>query len=400
MVLYFVDSHYHLIEVQSSEKELFENKYNNDDYLIMKIINDSSSEKFTDFIICDFIDFIKYNDVSLTHLSEQSAKKDDNYYRVFSIKKCEASNQINKLNEKNKEEKDERGYLDLLKEIIYTGDYRETRNAKTFSLFGRTLKFDLKEKYPLLTTKRTFFRGVIEELIFFLQGKTNSKLLEEKGINIWKGNTSKEFIKKMGFEYEEGDMGPMYGFNWSHFGAEYKGMNHQYSDDEGYNQIKKVLELIKSDPHSRRILFTTFNPQEAEKGVLYPCHGLISQMYCIEKDGFKYLSLNTYQRSADAFLGLPFNIASYGALVYLFCKILGPEYKPGELIINLGDLHIYENHVEQCLEQISRKGYQFPKLNIKDFKMQSLGDFSKLKYEDFELIDYKCHNTIKADMVA
>jgi thymidylate synthase len=163
-----------------------------------------------------------------------------------------------------------------------------------------------------------------------------------------------------------------------------------------------VIQLLKKDPHSRRILFTTYNPEVAKDGVLYPCHGLISQLYINEREGFKYLSLNTYQRSADAFLGLPFNIASYGALVYILCKIMGPEYKPDELIINLGDIHIYENHIDQCMEQIGRKGYKFPKLNIKDFDRQSLeeGDFSQLKYEDFELINYKSHTTIKADMIS
>ncbi len=323
--------------------------------------------------------------------------KDNNQlYRVFDIQ-FENNEKIEMT-----EEEDERAYLNLLKELIEKGDYRETRNAKTFSLFGRTLNFDLKDKYPLLTTKRTFFRGVIEELIFFLQGKTDSKELEQKGIKIWNGNTNKQFLQKMNLPYEEGDMGPMYGFNWLHFGAKYHGMNHDYSG-EGVNQIKDVIYLLKNDPHSRRILFTTYNPEVAKDGVLYPCHGLISQLYINERDGYKYLSLSTYQRSADAFLGLPFNIASYGALVYILCKILGPEYKPDELIINLGDIHIYENHIEQCMEQINRQGYKFPKLNIKDFELSKCleeGDFSELKYEDFELKDYKCHSTIKADMVA
>ncbi len=357
------------------------------DYLIIKLQDlkehEGLSGKFNNFKIKEFIEFIKDG---------------ENYYRIYEVLL------INKNpfeTDQNIEDKDERAYLDLLNELIFKGDYRETRNAKTFSLFGRTLKFDLKDKYPLLTTKRTFFRGVIEELIFFLQGKTNSKLLEEKGINIWKGNTNKEFLEKMNLPYEEGDMGPMYGFNWVNFGAKYKGMNYNY-EGEGVNQIKDVIQLLKNDPHSRRILFTTYNPEVAKDGVLYPCHGLISQLYVNERNGFKYLSLNTYQRSADAFLGLPFNIASYGALVYILCKIMGPEYKPDELIINLGDIHIYENHIEQCMEQIGRKGYKFPKLNIKDFEGQSSEDcdFSGLKYEDFELIDYKCHTTIKADMVA
>lgn len=398
MVVYFVDSNYYLlsnyqptyfevlllrgynnlVEQQASMKS-FQNachpyvKFM--DYLIVKLTHSKPmGEKLSNFVIKEFYEFLRDG---------------DDYYRVFYIQSNSSEVPTNE-----KEEMDEREYLNLLKEIIYMGDYRVTRNAKTFSLFGRTLKFDLKDKYPLLTTKRTFFRGVIEELIFFMKGNTNTKLLEEKGVNIWKGNTCKEFLDKMNLPYKEGDMGPMYGFNWNHFGADYMGSDQEYG---GYNQIEKVIELIRTDPHSRRILFTTFNPVEADKGVLYPCHGLISQIYVIEKEGIKYLSLNTYQRSADAFLGLPFNIASYSALVYLFCKMLGPEYKPGELVINLGDLHIYENHLDQCIEQISREGYQFPKLNIKEFDGF---DFNHLEYEHFELIGYKCHNTIKAEMVS
>ncbi len=391
MSCYFVDKNFYKIDdLGAYEKKLIERyEINNNlgyNYLIVKLKEYEKSnlemKKIDSYEIIEFIEFIKNN---------------ENYYRIYKILLKDKLKDIDEI----EEEKDERAYLNILKELIEKGDYRETRNAKTFSLFGRTLKFNLKDKYPLLTTKKTFFRGVIEELIFFLQGKTNSKLLEDKGINIWTGNTNKDFLQKMNLPYDEGDMGPMYGFNWLHFGAKYKGMNNEYKD-EGVNQIKDVIKLLKNDPHSRRILFTTYNPEVAKEGVLYPCHGLISQLYINERDGYKYLSLSTYQRSADAFLGLPFNIASYGALVYILCKILGSEYKPDELIINLGDIHIYENHVEQCMEQISRKGYKFPKLEIKDFVAQSLeeGDFSGLKYEDFELKDYKSHKLIKAEMVA
>lgn len=395
MEIYLVDKYDNILVKNNYEKTDYEDK------LIEEIKKLKEIEK-------KIIIIQKLNDLNKTDELEQHFEKLKKYKILNFINIYKDNNQLYRAfeiqfenNEKIEmtEEEDERIYLNLLKELIEKGDYRDTRNAKTFSLFGKTLKFDLKDKYPLLTTKRTFFRGVIEELIFFLQGKTNSKLLEEKGIYIWNGNTNKDFLRKMNLSYEEGDMGPMYGFNWLHFGAKYKGMNYDYND-EGVNQIKDVIQLLKKDPHSRRILFTTYNPEVAKDGVLYPCHGLISQLYINERDGFKYLSLNTYQRSADAFLGLPFNIASYGALVYILCKILGSEYKPDELIINLGDIHIYENHIEQCIEQISRKGYKFPKLNIKDFKMNKEGDFSELKYDNFELKDYKCHSTIKADMVA
>ena len=296
----------------------------------------------------------------------------------------------------------ETSYLGLLQEILENGDYRQTRNGGTYSLFGKNIRFNLKNQFPLLTTKRVFFRGVIEELLFFLRGETNSKKLEEKNINIWKLNITSSFIQSRNLPYEEGDMGPMYGFNWLHYGAQYRGMNENY-ENEGMNQIDQVLHLLKHDPFNRRIIMTTYNPLCAEEGVLYPCHGIVTQFYVKEKEGKKYVSCLTYLRSNDMFLGSPFNIASYAALTYLFCKILNDdetqnveeEYIPDELIMNIGDCHIYEEHKEACMEQISRIPFEFPKLQILHKK-----HYKDYVYEDFELIDYQCHSTIKAVMKA
>lgn len=182
-------------------------------------------------------------------------------------------------------------YLQLLSEIMNTGDKRLGRNGYTYSLFGRELKFDLEQGFPLLTTKRMFWKGIVEELLFFIRGNTNSKLLEEKGVNIWKGNTSKEFIKKCGLPYEEGDMGQIYGFNWRHFGTEYKDCKTDYTG-KGFDQLQKVVEEIKNNPTSRRIVMSDFNPATAHKGVLYPCHSLILQFYVEESK----LSVKMYQR--------------------------------------------------------------------------------------------------------
>ena len=293
---------------------------------------------------------------------------------------------------------DEQIYLHLLKKIYELGDERQTRNAITKSLFGEKLEFDLHNNvFPLLTTKKMFLRGIFEELIWFLKGETNSKMLEEKKVNIWKKNSSKEFLESMNLNYEEGDIGNMYGFQWNHYGTEYLGCKENY-EDKGFNQIEYCLNLLKKDKFSRRIIMTTYSPSEANKGVLYPCHGLIVQWYVKEVNQINYLSCHMYQRSADAFLGVPFNISSYSLLTYLFCEILNNDnlkFKPDKLIISFGDIHIYEDHYKQIKEQINRKPYCFPKLFIKNKK--SLKDF---EWSDIEIKNYKYHEKIIAKMIA
>ena len=293
----------------------------------------------------------------------------------------------------------EQQYLDILKDLIQYGDFRKTRNACTYSSFGKQIEFDLKEGYPLLTTKRLSFKIVFEELLFFLQGKTDTKELSDKGIKIWEGNTTRKFLDSLGLSYEEYDMGPMYGWQWSHFNAEYKGAKADYTG-QGKDQIKECLDLLKKDPHSRRILLTAYNPLQAHQGVLFPCHSLIIQFY-VEK-GHR-LSVHMYQRSADVFLGLPINIASTSLLCHLFCEALnndetytGPRFLPGRVIISLGDVHLYENHYEQAITQILREPYPFPQLKFKR-KVNKLNDF---KLDDIEIENYLAHPTIKADMVA
>jgi thymidylate synthase len=288
-----------------------------------------------------------------------------------------------------KKEYPESNYLNLLEEIIYTGNTRKTRNGFTNSTFGRTIEYDISEKFPLLTTKKVFFRGIIEELLFFLRGKTDSKLLEEKGINIWKGNTSTEFINSVGLSYKEGDMGPMYGFNWLHYNAKYNGCDSDYTN-QGFNQLEHVIKLLKEDPYSRRIIMTSYNPSVASEGVLYPCHGISIQFYVRDFNNTKYVSCSMYQRSADIACGVPYNIASYAALVYILCSYLGDDYKPDRLIINFGDVHLYEEHINEALVQIKRIPYDFPELEIKKFK-----NFNDLKFEDFNLINYNSHEAIK-----
>jgi thymidylate synthase len=294
----------------------------------------------------------------------------------------------------NKKECSETNYLNLLEELIYAGNSRQTRNGLTNSVFGRTIEYDISEKFPLLTTKKVFFRGIIEELLFFIAGKTDTKLLEAKGVNIWKGNTSTEFIKSVDLPYREGDMGPMYGFNWLHFNAVYTGCDADYTN-KGFNQLEQLIRLLKEDPYSRRIIMTSYNPAVASDGVLYPCHGIAIQFYVRDLNDKKYVSCSMTQRSADIACGVPYNIASYAALVYIICSHLGDEYKPDRLIMNFGDIHLYEEHINEALVQIKRTGYEFPSLDINKFE-----NFSDLTFEHFNLKDYQCHEPIKYIMKA
>jgi len=279
--------------------------------------------------------------------------------------------------------KGESEYLKLGKTILNDGHLRETRNGKTLSLFGKKLELDIREGFPLLTTKKMFFRGIVEELLFFISGKTDTKILENKGINIWKGNTCKEFLKDKGLDYQPGDMGPMYGFQWRYFNAEYKGSNDTYTG-KGLDQLANIIYELKTNPTSRRLLMTAYNPLQADKGVLYPCHSIVIQFYV--NDG--NLSCKMYQRSADYFLGLPFNIASTALLLEIIAKEC--ELKPEKIIITMGDIHIYEEHIRPVKEQVERLPYTFPQLKIKKEQIYNY------VFEDFELIGYNCYDTLKA----
>ena len=292
----------------------------------------------------------------------------------------------------------EQEYLNILKNIITNGNLLQTRNGNTISIFNQVLKFDLQKGFPLLTTKKIFTKGIIEELLFFLKGDTNANHLDEKGVKIWNANTSREFLDKSGLNYETGDMGAMYGFVWRHYGEDYQGMNH--NNYQGFDQIEYCLNLLKTDPFSRRILMTTYDPSNAKKGVLYPCHG-ISIIFNVGHDYKLHCSMT--QRSADFFLGVPFNIASYALLIHLFCEVInnditytGPKFIPGELMLSFGNVHIYENHYTQCIRQILREPKQFPKLEFTK-KITSLTD---IVLEDIKIVNYQRYPGIIAKMVA
>lgn len=280
-------------------------------------------------------------------------------------------------------------YLNALKDIIENGEKRNTRNSITYSKFSVKLDFDISNSFPLLTTKKMYMKGIIHELLWFISGNTNSKDLENNNVNIWKGNTSREFLDSVKlYNYEEGDCGPIYGFQWRHFGAKYKGMHENYNE-QGIDQLQNCINLIKNNPSSRRIFMSAWNPVDLEEMCLPPCH--VSYQFYVSSN--KELSCIMYQRSADMFLGIPFNIASVSLLTYIIAHLT--DTTPHKISIMIGDAHIYENHIEQVKLQLSRVVYEPPILKINK-KYDNINDY---KYEDFKVENYKCHPNIKADMV-
>ena len=287
---------------------------------------------------------------------------------------------------KNSEENE---YLKLIEEIIYKGDKKPDRTGTcTRNLFGKSLRFDLSNgTIPLLTTKKVFWRGVAEELLWFISGCTNANKLKEKGIHIWDGNSSRNYLNSLGLKHrEEGDLGPVYGHLWRHFGADYKNMHTNY-ENKGVDQLKNAIDLIKNNPNSRRIVVTAWNPSVFKEIVLPACH-MIFQFYVSNGK----LSCQMYQRSADIGLGVPFNIASYSLLTHLIAHCTGLE--PGEFIHVLGDAHVYENHIDPLKEQLTREPRKFPTLKINTNNK----NIDKFKYEDFEILNYNPHKNIKMKM--
>lgn len=275
-------------------------------------------------------------------------------------------------------------YLNLLKELINSGNIKNDRTGTgTLSLFGKQMKFSLRKSFPILTTKKVFWRGIVEELLWFIRGSTNSLELSNKKINIWNENSSRKYLDSIGLtDRQEGDLGPIYGFQWRHYGAEYKDMFTDYSN-KGIDQLKYVIDKIKNNPDDRRMLIVSWNPVDIPKMALPPCHCLV-QFYVANNE----LSCQLYQRSADMGLGVPFNIASYALLTCIIAKIT--DLKPGDFIHCIGDCHLYRNHVDNIKLQLERKPREFPVLKIKTDK-KNIEDFT---YEDFILENYNPYDSI------
>ena len=279
-------------------------------------------------------------------------------------------------------------YLEALKYVLENGTGREDRTGVgTRAVFGMQMRFNMEDGFPVVTTKKFAFKSMAAELLWFIKGSTDAKLLQAKNIRIWDGNSTREFLDASGFhDRQVGDLGPVYGFQWRHFGAEYKTCDDQYTG-QGIDQLKDVIERIKTNPNDRRIMLTAWNPVDIPKMALPPCHCLV-QFYVANGE----LSCQLYQRSADTGLGVPFNIASYALLTYMIAHVT--NLKPGDFVHTFGDTHVYLNHIEPLKEQLERKPRPFPKLNIKR-QVSSIDDF---KFEDFEIIGYDPYPAIKMDM--
>ena len=288
-------------------------------------------------------------------------------------------------------------YLDLCRKVLEEGTYKDDRTGTgTYSIFGYQTRYNLEEGFPLVTTKKVFLRGIIHELLWFINGGTNIKYLVDNNVHIWddwaykeyknsidyKGETMQEFVDKIKsldkddlFVRMYGELGPIYGMQWRNF------------NDEGVDQLANLIDQIKTNPNSRRLIISAWNPCEVDKMALPPCHSFM-QFYVINGK----LSCQLYQRSADIFLGVPFNIASYSLFTMMIAQVCG--LKPGEFIHTMGDAHIYTNHVEQIKVQLSREPKLLPKMKINP-NVKSIFDF---KIEDFELEGYEPWPKIKGEV--
>ena len=257
-------------------------------------------------------------------------------------------------------------YLDLLQDIMDNGQDADNRTGiYARKVFGRQMRFDLNDGFPLVTTKKVYLRAIIHELIWLLSGNTNIKYLHDNNVTIWDE-----------WADENGDLGPVYGHQWRNFNS------------QGIDQIKDVIERIKKNPQDRRLIVTAWNPAQIEQMALPPCHCFFQ--FDVTPDG--RLNCQLYQRSCDMFLGVPFNIASYSLLTMMVAQVCG--LKPGEFVHTLGNAHIYSNHFDEVRLQLSRRPYPLPQMKINP----DIKDIDDFKFEDFELVNYQCHPAIKGDV--
>ncbi|AEW69584.1 thymidylate synthase [Helicoverpa zea nudivirus 2] len=274
---------------------------------------------------------------------------------------------------------EEHQYLNTIRSIIETGNRRMDRTkVGTLSHFGVMHRYSLRDNnLPLLTTKTVFVKGVIEELLWMISGSTNAKELSRKGVHIWSGNSSRSVLDSLGFtDRQEGDLGPVYGFQWRHSGTKYVDCETDYSG-QGVDQLQTIIDTLKTNPTDRRIVMCSWNPADLHQMALPPCHCL-AQFYSYDGK----LSCLMYQRSADMGLGVPFNIASYSMLTHMIAHITG--LKAHEFVHTIGDAHVYLNHIEPLKVQLEREPRPFPKLEFAR-KVENIDSF---KYEDFIIKGY------------
>ncbi len=259
-------------------------------------------------------------------------------------------------------------YLDLMEKALKEGKEKSDRTGTgTLSLFGYQMRFDLQEGFPMVTTKKLHLKSIIYELLWFLNGDTNVKYLQDNGVRIWNE-----------WADENGDLGPVYGKQWRSW---------ETSDGKSVDQVKWLINEIKTNPDSRRLIINAWNVGDLDKMALCPCHTMF-QFYVQNGE----LSCQLYQRSADIFLGVPFNIASYALLTMMIAQVCG--LKPGEFVHTFGDAHLYSNHIDQAKLQLSRKPFPLPQMKINP----EVKDIFEFKFEDFELVGYESHPHIKAEV--
>ena len=291
---------------------------------------------------------------------------------------------------------EEQQYLNLIKNILENGTWEEGRNGKTKSIFGNMMRFSLKDgKIPILTTKKTAWKTCLKELLWFIRGDTDNKLLQEQGVHIWDGNTTREFLDSRGLtDYREGLIGPGYGFQWRHFGGDYdsSAAGVKEGGNNGVDQLQQIIDALKDPAQrtSRRLIMSAWNPQQLDKMALPPCH-ILCQFNI--HDGNK-LSCSMYQRSVDTILGQPFNIASYSFLTHLLAKHCGLEAY--EFVHFMGNCHLYDNAIEAANLQITREPFPFPTVSIKQVRE----NINEYQIDDFVLENYQSHEAIKVSMVA
>jgi thymidylate synthase len=305
------------------------------------------------------------------------------------------------------ENHEEQQYLNLIKQILDNGTWEEGRNGKTKAIFGNMMRFSLKDgKIPILTTKKTAWKTCLKELLWFIRGDTDNKLLQDQGVHIWDDNSSREFLDSRGLtHYEVNELGPIYGRQWRHFNVPYISKNEKrfaeglpenekayYNIEGGVDQLQQIIDALK-DPlqrTSRRLIMTAWNPCQLDQMALPPCH-ILCQFNV--HDGNK-LSCMMVQRSVDVMLGQPFNIASYSFLTHLLAKHCGLEAH--EFVYSMGNCHIYEDHIDGAKLQITREPIDFPTVSIKQVR-ENINDY---QVDDFILDNYQSHEQIKMKMVA
>ncbi len=287
---------------------------------------------------------------------------------------------------------EEKQYFTLIENAL-NGDIIKSRNGITYNSFGESMKFNLKDNtLPLLTSKKVAWKTCVKELLWFIQGSTDNRILKNQNVKIWDGNATREFLDSRGLNnYCENDLGPIYGHQWRFWNSEYKDFNTNYQN-KGIDQLQNVIETLNdpNDKYSRRNILTAWNPEQIDEMALPPCH-VMSQFYVNEENE---LSCSLYQRSGDIGLGIPFNIASYSILTHLLAKHC--NLKAGSFHHFIGVAHIYEEHLEVLKKQLISKTHEFPKIEIMN-KYQNINDYN---LQDIKVSNYKHEKTLKMPMIA